>query len=104
MNELIKIENGTAILDPETSYQIAHFERLMKSAKQREDGLKARILEEMKAHNIKKIETEDITITYVPESERETFDSKRFRSENPDTYDDYVKFSTVKPSVRVKVK
>lgn len=104
MNEIIKIEDGRAILDPETAYQIAHFERLIKTVKQREDNLRARIQEAMESHDIKKIETDDLILTYVPKCDRETFDSKRFRNDNPDMFDNYVKISQVKPSVRVKVK
>ena len=58
----------------------------------------------MENKNILKLETDDLTITYIAPAERETFDSKRFREENSDLYDEYVKFSPVKSSIRVKVK
>lgn len=104
MNEIIKYEDGTAIIDPEVSAKIASFEFQMKTIKKYEDELKAQILEAMEEHEIKKIDTEEITITYIPKSDRESFDSKRFRKDHPETFDDYVKISTVKPSVRIKVK
>ena len=41
--------------------------------------------------------------TTKAETERETFDSKQFKADMPELYDEYVKFSKVKPSVRIKV-
>ena len=38
---------------------------------------------------------------YVPAGERETFDTKKFREENPEIYDEYVRFSPTKSSVRI---
>lgn len=102
--ELIKIENEIAILNGEVSKQIAEFERQVKEIKEREDELKASILNEMEANNIIKLETEDLTINYIAPSERETLDSKKLREEQPDLYDEYVKFSPVKASIRLKVK
>lgn len=95
--ELIKIENGIGILNAEVSKNIAKFEKAIKEIKQN-------ILTEMENKNILKLETDDLMITYIAPAERETFDSKKFREENSDLYDEYVKFSPVKSSIRVKVK
>ena len=62
------------------------------------------LLEEMKNKGIKKIETPDVIISYVDASDRETFDTKQFREDNPDMYDEYVKFTPVKASIRIKAK
>lgn len=104
MNDLITITNGTAILDVEASKKIADFERKLKEIKEKEDELKKAILEEMESKAILRIETEEITITYVGQTDRETFDSKKFRAEHEDLFDEYVKLSPVKSSVRIKVK
>lgn len=101
--ELIKVENGIGILNAEVSKNIAKFEKAIKEIKEKEE-LKQNILTEMENKNILKLETDDLTITYIAPAERETFDSKRFREENSDLYDEYVKFSPVKSSIRVKVK
>ena len=45
--ELIRVEDGLEILDPEVSKTIAEFERQIKSIKEQEDNLKKAILEEM---------------------------------------------------------
>ena len=102
--ELIKIENEIAVLDTETSMKIAKLERTIKELKETEDELKLSILNEMESKNILKLETDDLMINYIAASERETLDSKKLREEQPDIYDEYVKFSPVKASIRLKVK
>lgn len=102
--ELIKIENEVAVLDVETSKKVAEFEKAIKSIKTQEDELKQNILKEMESKNIIKLETDDLVINYIAPAERETLDSKKLREEQPDLYDEYVKFSTVKSSIRLKVK
>ena len=104
MNDLITIKDGTALLDVETSAKIAEFERKMKEIKDAEDALKQGILKEMEQKGILKVETEEMTISYIAPTDRETFDSKRFKFDHPDMFDEYVKLSPVKASVRIKVK
>ena len=104
MNDLITIKDGTALLDVETSAKIAEFERKMKEIKEAEDALKQGILKEMEQKGILKVETEEMTISYIAPTDRETFDSKRFKFDHPDMFDEYVKMSPVKASVRIKVK
>lgn len=104
MTELIKIESGMAILDAEAVRKIAEFEDAMEKLKQAEDKLKKEILSEMEEKNILKIENETMTISYIGATGRETFNSKKFRSDNPDLYDEYVTISPVKSSIRIKVK
>ena len=102
--ELIKLDNGTALLDPQISVQIAAFERQMKHLKAQEEELKKAILDEMESKNILSIKTDEIQITYIAPGYRESFDSKRFKKDKPETYDEYVKVSPIKASVRVKVR
>lgn len=102
--ELIRIENGLNILEEETSKKIAEFERQIKEIKVKEDELKQAILEEMESKNIIKLDTDDLTISYVAPSDRETLDSKTLKAEHQDLYDEYVKITTVKSSIRIKVK
>ena len=102
--ELIKIENNSALLNPAVSNRIADFEREIKVLKDAEDKLKQAILEEMEQKGIVKVETEEMTITYIAPTDREKFDSKRFRSEHADIYDEYVSMTPVKSSIRIKLK
>ena len=102
--ELIKIENGISLLDIEVSNKISEFEKQIKELKVQEDEIKRNILNEMEEKGLLKLETDSLIISYVAPTERETFDSKSFRESNPDLYDDYVNFSPVKSSIRIKVK
>lgn len=104
MDKLIRIEKNTVILNPQASSKLAEFERQVEEIKAKQKELKERILAEMEAHGIVKIETDELLINYVAPYSKESFDSKAFRKDNPDLYDEYVKISTVSASVRMKVK
>lgn len=99
--DLIKIENGQ--LAPITIEAIKTFETQMKTIKEQYDNFKSALLNAMEQNGIIKLEAENLKISYIAETERETFDSKQFKADMPDLYDEYVKFSKVKPSVRIKV-
>ena len=105
MTELIKVEGGNSLLDISVSKQIAEFERQMKFIKEQEETLKEAIKAEMEAKGILKVqdETNGMTITYIAPTYREMFDSKKFKADNPDMYDEYVKMSPVKSSIRIKL-
>ena len=102
--ELIKVYGEAAILDGTTAKHIAEFEKMAKDIKAKEDELKKAILTEMESKGIIKLETDELTISYVASTDRETFDSKKLRADNPDLYDEYIRMSTVKPSIRIKLK
>ena len=91
MTELIALTENGAILSRDTVEKIAEFERVAKEIKAKQDELKAAILAEMEEKNILKLETPEMTITYVPKSDRETLDSKAIKEELPDIYDSYCK-------------
>lgn len=91
-------------LDVNVSQQIAGFEKAIKEIKAKEDELKQAILEEMESKSIIKIDSDDLTISYVAPTDRETFDSKSFKAEHQDLYDEFVKMTPVKSSIRIKVK
>lgn len=101
---LIEVKDNIPLLKPEVSAQIAEFERKVKEIKSQEESLKEAILKEMEAKGIIRIETLDLLITYIAPSDREKFDSKGFKRDFPDIYDDYITMTPVKSSVRVKVR
>lgn len=102
--ELIKVKEGKALLNISTSMQLYEFEKAMKELKEQEDEIKASILQEMEEKNIKSIDCDELLISYIAPSDRESFDSKKFREDHNDLYDEYVKFTPVKSSVRIKLK
>ncbi len=102
--ELIKIIDNKPVLDSEIAFQLAEYERKVKLIDEEEKRLKSAILKAMEEHNIIKIDTEDILINYIPESDREKFESKKFKEEHPDMYDEYISLIPVKSSVRIRLK
>lgn len=102
MNEIIIQENNT--LSEEIEKQIVSIEKRIKKLKEQEEAMKAALLSAMEAKNLIKLETDKMVISYVAPTDRESFDSKKFKSDNPDLYDEYVKISPVKSSIRIKVK
>lgn len=104
MNDLIYLRNNEALLAPDVSSKIADFERQVKAIKAQEDELKKAIMEEMEQKGIIKVETEDLLISYISGSDREKFNSKSFRKDYPDLFDEYVSMIPVRSSIRIKVK
>ena len=102
--ELIKVENELVLASDELIAEVLEVKVLEERLKAKKDNLTLSLMQEMQDKGIMKIETDDVVISYIAESERETFDSKQFREDYPDMYDEYVKFTKVKPSVRIKTK
>lgn len=106
MKELIVLENEAYSLTEDVATELVKITTLEKEIKVRKDNLKELLLMEMEQKQIKSIKDEinGITITYTAPTQKETFDSKKFRAEHSDLYDEYVGFSEVKSSIRVSVK
>ena len=104
MNDLITVVDGATILDIYVAQQISEFERKAKEIEEAERALRDQIQKEMEEKGIKSISTEDLLISYKAGYDKETFQSKEFRKDNPDLYDQYVKISPVKASVSIKLK
>lgn len=71
---------------------------------QQNQEMRQAILEAMEQNDVKKFDGDLITITYKAPSQRNTFDSKRFKEERPKTYAKYVRVSPVKASISIKIK
>lgn len=104
MSELIRVEDGMTVLDMEAQRQIVAFELQMRAIKAKEDELRRRIIDEMEAKGIIKLESEDLSITYKAAYDREKFSAKRLKQDHPDLYDEYITITTVKPSILIKVR
>lgn len=66
--------------------------------------LKQSILEVMEKNGIKSFETDNIKLTVKAASERKTFDAARFNADHPEDYKKYLKTSSVKSSLTIKLK
>ena len=103
-NKIIIRNEDKYMLTSDVSKKIAEIEIKMKELKSKEEELKQMILKEMEEKNLLKLDAEELSISYIAPSERETFDSKALKEELPDVYDNYIKFSPVKSSIRIKLK
>lgn len=101
MNGLIKFEDGK--LAQQAVDYITAVETQMKALKDQYDAIKDELQKAMESNGIIKIEIGNLRVNYIAESTRETFDSKQFKTDMPDLYNEYVKLSKVKASVRIKV-
>lgn len=104
MNSLITYKGEMPLLDAETASKLVEFERMIKSIKEQEDALRAAILASMEESGIIKLTADDLTINYISATDKEVFNAKQFREDNPDLYDEYVTMRPVKASIRITVK
>lgn len=104
MKSMVKLENGEYGLVSDAINTIVEIEKQIKDLKALQDSYKEKLLKEMEENNVLKIDTEELSISYVAPSTRETLDSKKLKEDLPDIYDLYVKFTDVKSSLRIKVK
>ena len=76
----------------------------LESKKKDIDTIKAFLLEQMSKNKVKKWETDNITVTYIEPFERVSIDSKTLKADNPEIYQKYAKTSTIKESIKIKLK
>lgn len=65
------------------------------------EDFKERLLKEMQDNDIKSWKSDRIIITRLLPTEREIFDTKRFKQENEDIYRHYTKSSKTKESIKI---
>lgn len=89
---------------PETIQKITTLIRLKKEMDEQEKQLKQKLVEAMEAYGIKSFENDQIKMTYVAPTTRNTLDSAKLKKDHPDIVEQYTKTSDVSASVRVTVK
>lgn len=102
--DLIKLDEQALMLEPQESEYIADLLVRYNNVNEELNNIKAGLQAFMERSNIKKLETDELVITYIAETYRETFNSRAFRKDHEELYNDYIDISTVKPSVRIKLK
>lgn len=69
----------------------------------KQDDLKEQIMKMMEANKQKSIKTNIGSYSYVAATTKKTFDQKLFKDTEPDHYEHYLKETTTKPSIRIKL-
>lgn len=98
------IDKNELTLKRDTFNAIRKLKRMEKAIKEKVAEINNALIHQMEAVGIIKYENDEMVISYIQETEREVFDSKKFRAEHPDLYDEYVQLKPVKSSVRIKEK
>lgn len=84
--------------------KIKNFELLKKEVESQAEELKKQLVEAMRDQSIKSFENDNIKITYVAPTTRETIDSAKLKKELPEIAEQYKKISNIKDSVRITLK
>lgn len=69
----------------------------------KQDDLKEKIMKMMEENKQKSIKTNIGSYSYVAATTKKTFDTKLFKDTEPDHYEHYLKETTTKPSIRIKL-
>lgn len=104
MKELVLLEDGRYGLVVDVVDTIITIENEIKKLKEIQDSYKEKILNAMEENDIKEIDIPELKITRKLATTRESLDSKRLKTEQPDLYDEYCKISEVKGSITIKIK
>lgn len=78
--------------------------RQIKELEERKKQLTAALYAAMEAHDIKKWECDDFTLTRTPPTERAAFDGKAFKEKHPDLYAEFTTTAKVAGGVRITLK
>lgn len=76
----------------------------IKALSEEYDAIKAEVLRKMIENKDKSFDTGNILITVVAPSTRETFDSKKFKTEHEDLYSQYTQKSATKESLKLTIR
>lgn len=75
----------------------------MDALKIKQDDLKEKIMKMMEDNKQKSVKTQFASYSYVAATTKKTFDTKLFKDTEPDHYEHYLKETTTKPSIRIKL-
>ena len=97
-------EKQVALIAPDAVKLLIEATSAYEEAKQTMDDVKNALLRAMEENHIRSWETEQLKATYTQPTEATSFDTKRFQQEHPDLYNQYLKTTTKRASVRVTIR
>lgn len=103
MKLLVATKTGLKLTQSATE-TIRSIEKQMEELRRLEDKMKTKIMAQMESHSCKKIENDELAITYVDATKRTTLDSKRIKEELPGIYDRFSKVSNISACVKIACK
>ena len=87
--DLIRYEGGSPILDERTGARLAALEATIEQLEAERKALRDMIMKEMRRIGIIKLQTEELTVSYLPAGSAGRLDTKALREECPDVYNAY---------------
>lgn len=87
--DLIRYEGGSPILDERTGARLAALEATIEQLEAERKALRDMIMKEMRRIGIIKLQTEELTVTYLPAGSAGRLNTKALLAECPDVYDAY---------------
>jgi len=106
--ELVKKFTATELeiarVQHEMSVATVKFVKELETLREQDDKLRAAVKDAMEKNGVTKFENDVLKITYVAPSTRNTIDVAMLKAEEPDIAAKYMKQSTIKSSIRIKVK
>lgn len=111
MNEIIrkeemfvKNEDGDMVVADNALAMLRNMEEQRKAFDKQYSKVKSVLLDGMEEYGIKKVETDDLRITYIEETERYSIDTKMLWAKYKDVAFKCEKSSKVKASVRIALR
>lgn len=105
MEKILKIEDDEATIDINLLARIYSYEQMKAEIEPIEKQLKEEVLEYLTSHNKVELNLLNDVVCYLKKgTTRKTFDSKKFKEEDPITYEKYVRETKVKDSVSLEFK
>ena len=100
----VKDDDGNMIIAPHAIERIHDIEVQKKALDKEYKKFKSALLDGMETYGLKKVDTDDLLVTYVEETERLDIDRDRLWAEHKDIAFECQKFTKVKASVRITVR
>lgn len=103
--ELLMASESSPLVDVINEYEsVTQALAEMKELKKKETDIRNELLKLMQQYDIKKIDNDDLVITVKEPHTRQSLDTKRFKEEQPELFDQYKKETVVKESLAIKIK
>lgn len=102
-NELITFENNKPIISQDFKENYKKFINLKSQIEEAQSIIKSELIkyyESLPEEERKQLDFDTFKVSYVKESIRKTFDSKRFQDEHPEEYNKYLKESKVSSTIK----
>lgn len=94
----------TQLLAPSVIDILIEAKQMADHYKQRYEEIEQQLLSAMVEHNVKSWDAGRIKATYTPAGTKPTFDTKKFQSEHPELYEQYIKKSQRKETLRITIR